>query len=66
MTSQVAWDYEAVCRHLREKGASLCIVACTELSALDIHPDGLCLVDAAQVLARAIVTAAKGGHLDIV
>ena len=59
-SARVAKDYEGACAHLREKGAKLCIVACTELSALDIHPDELPLVDAAQVLAQAIVTMAKG------
>lgn len=56
--------YKKVCSHLAEKGATLAIVACTELSALG--NDGDCSlpipsVDAAQVLAQEIVDVAKAG-----
>ncbi len=50
--------YESVCRHLAEKGATITIVACTELSALDITLP-VRTVNAAQVLAQEIVDVAK-------
>ncbi|MCG8618618.1 MAG: amino acid racemase [Desulfobacterales bacterium] len=55
---EVVEQYQAVCSHLAEKGATLVVVACTELSALDSELP-VEAVDAAQVLAREIVDVAK-------
>ncbi len=52
-------DYLQVCTHLQNKKARLAIVACTELSALNINCS-LPLIDAAHILARTIVNIAKG------
>lgn len=46
-------------RHLAEQGADVLVVACTELGILDV-PDGLRVLDAAQVLAQGVVDTAKG------
>mgnify|MGYP001818082517 FL=1 len=54
----VTRNYRSVCRHLLDKGASLAIVACTELSALNTDLP-VKTVDAAQVLAKEIVAVAK-------
>jgi aspartate racemase len=54
----VTRNYRSVCRHLLDKGASLAIVACTELSALSADLP-IETVDAAQVLAKEIVAVAK-------
>lgn len=55
---QVQQAYEKVCENLKEKGAEIAIVACTELSALggrlSVHA-----VDAAHLLALEIVQKAK-------
>ena len=56
--SGVVRAYQDVCAHLRDKGAGLAVVACTELSALDADLP-VQAVDAAQILAREIVDAAK-------
>lgn len=54
----VVEEYQSVCRHLADKGATVAIVACTELSALDaVLP--VPAVDAAQILAKEIVEVAK-------
>lgn len=58
MGDKVTQDYQSVCCHLKEKGADLAIVACTELSALDADLP-MVTVDAAEVLAREIVDVAK-------
>ncbi len=50
--------YESVCRNLADKGATLAVVACTELSALNVNLP-VQAVDAAQVLAQEIVDVAK-------
>jgi len=50
--------YKDVCSHLADKGSSLAIVACTELSALDSDLP-IPAVDAAQILAQEIVDVAK-------
>ena len=50
--------YKTVCKNLQTKGASTAVVACTELSVLDI-PLPVHNVDAAQVLAMEIVRKAK-------
>lgn len=46
--------------HLRQKGAELCLVACTELSALREGPENPVphMIDAAEELARAVVVRA--------
>lgn len=54
----VTRNYRSVCRHLLDKGAGLAIVACTELSALNVDLP-VKTVDAAQVLAGEIVDVAK-------
>jgi aspartate racemase len=51
-------DYVAVCENLRQQGAQLAIVACTELSALD-ETLPVDFLDAAEILAREIVAVAK-------
>ena len=51
-------DYVAVCENLRQQGAQLAIVACTELSALD-EKLPVDFLDAAEILAREIVAVAK-------
>lgn len=56
--SGVVRAYQDVCAHLRDKGAGLAVVACTELSALDADLP-VQAVDAAQILAREIIDAAK-------
>lgn len=55
----VRQQYHEVARSLKEKGASLSVVACTELSALtrDLATETL---DAADILAKQIVSVAKG------
>lgn len=55
--SRVRAGYKEVCQNLKQKGASIAIVACTELSALS---EGLPIqsVDAAEVLAMEIVRTA--------
>lgn len=58
---EVVQKYQDVCRHLAEKGATLAVVACTELSALDSALP-IPAVDAAQVLAQEIVDVAKNRH----
>ena len=50
--------YKNICLHLAEQGATLAVVACTELSALDCDLP-IPAVDAAQVLAQEIVDVAK-------
>ncbi len=55
---KVVAKYQEVCSHLAEKGATLAVVACTELSALDSELP-ISAVDAAQVLAQEIVDVAK-------
>lgn len=54
-------DYVAVCDHLRQRGAQLAIVACTELSALD-ETLPIDFLDAAEILAMEIVAVAKNGN----
>ncbi len=59
---KVVDSYKDICRHLTEQGASLGIVACTELSALCNAQDSelpMPTVDAAQVLAQEIVDVVK-------
>lgn len=56
--SGVRADYVAVCESLRQQGAQLAIVACTELSALD-ETLPVDFLDAAEILAREIVAVAK-------
>jgi len=51
-------DYVVVCENLRQQGAQLAIVACTELSALD-EPLPVDFLDAAEILAMEIVAVAK-------
>lgn len=51
-------DYVAVCENLRQQGAQLAIVACTELSALDVTLP-IDFLDAAEILAAEIVAVAK-------
>lgn len=58
--TEVTQDYQSVCQHLKEKGAGLAIVACTELSALNSDLS-LQVVDAAQILAKEIVDVVKNG-----
>ena len=55
---KVSDAYEAVCRNLQNKGASTAVIACTELSALDIALP-VHTIDAAEVLAMEIVRMAK-------
>lgn len=55
---EVTNRYKNICRHLAEQGATLAVVACTELSALDCNLP-IPAVDAAQVLAQEIVDVAK-------
>ncbi len=55
---EVVMRYTNICSHLAEKGATLAVVACTELSALDSDLP-IPSVDAAQVLAQEIVDVAK-------
>lgn len=47
--------YRDFCRHLQTLGAELGIIACTELSILDIGDAPLALIDAAELLAQRIV-----------
>jgi aspartate racemase len=56
--SEVRKGYEQVCAHLLLKGASLSIVACTELSALGGNLP-IKALDAAEILALEIVQVAK-------
>lgn len=56
--ADVRVDYARVCEHIAEKGAGLAIIACTELSALG-GPLPVTTVDAAEVLAQAIVRTVK-------
>jgi len=54
-------QYARVCGHLQKKGAGMAVVACTELSALGRETGKpLAVLDAAEVLAKRIVDAAKG------
>ncbi len=57
--SLVRKEYKEVCSGLKEKGAEVAIVACTELSALD-EKLSLPTIDAAEVLAQEIISFAKG------
>ena len=50
----------AVVRNEQEQGAELCIVACTELGVI-LEDYAVPTVDAAEVIARAVVATAKGG-----
>ena len=52
-------QYDGVCDHLKKKGVTLAVVACTELSALN-RGVSLATLDAAEILARRIVDVAKG------
>jgi len=53
-------DFSAICGHLAGKGATLCILGCTELGLLDaVLP--LQSYDAAEILAKEIVAVVKGG-----
>ncbi len=56
--ADVTKAYKSVCQNLSDKGATAAVVACTELSALNIDLPVLC-VDAAQLLAQEIVDVAK-------
>ena len=56
--TRVRDEYMAVCSHLRDRGAEVAIVACTELSALAMELP-VPVVDAADVLAREIIRMAK-------
>lgn len=51
-------DFAAVCESIAQNGANLAIIACTELSALG-GPLPINTVDAAEVLAQAIVDTVK-------
>ena len=55
---EVRADYLAVCDNLRQQGAHLAIVACTELSALDVTLP-IDFLDAAEILAMEIVAVAR-------
>lgn len=55
---RVCDDYHRVCENLKNKGAGIAIVACTELSALGMDLP-IQAIDAAQVLAGEIVQLAK-------
>lgn len=57
-------DYVLVCEHLKSKGVSSAVIACTELSALDSRLP-LITVDAAQVLAAEIVQIVKGSKKNL-
>lgn len=59
LSDTVRDNYSQVCENLLEKGVDVAIVACTELSALDMKTV-VPTEDAAQVLARAIVDTALG------
>ncbi len=54
--------YGRICFNLQDRGVSLALVACTELSALG-RVEGLPILDAADVLAQRIVSEAKGTRL---
>ena len=54
---RVRADYAGVCKNLKQRGASLAIIACTELSALGGNLPIDC-VDAAEILATEIVQVA--------
>ncbi len=56
--ANVRKDYQSVCSSLKNKGARVAIVACTELSALD-EKLPLPFIDAAEILAQKIVDIAK-------
>lgn len=58
MGPEVRADYVAVCENLRQHGAQLAIVACTELSALD-ETLPVDFLDAAEILAKEIVALAQ-------
>lgn len=49
----------AVARHVRGKGADVCITACTELGVVLGPYDDVPVVDAAEALAKAVVRAAR-------
>jgi aspartate racemase len=53
-------DFAAICGHLAGKGATLCILGCTELGVLDADLP-LQSYDAAEILAKEIVAVVKGG-----
>lgn len=53
-------DFAAICGHLAGKGATLCILGCTELGVLDADLP-LQSYDAADILAKEIVAVVKGG-----
>ncbi len=55
---QLYLAYTDIGSHLKQKGADLAVVACTELSALDCT-SGIDTLDAAQVLAQHIVNLVK-------
>jgi len=55
-------SYADVCLHLKNKKINHAIIACTELSALNIHTS-LNTIDAANVLALKIIDIAKGKAL---
>ncbi|MCG8565169.1 MAG: amino acid racemase [Desulfobacterales bacterium] len=52
--------YARICSHLKELGADIALVGCTDLGVLE-PPTTLPIVDAAEVLAQAIVARAKQG-----
>ena len=56
-TEEMKDQFKLVCENLRDDGAQLAVTACTELSALNTHT-GIETVDAAEVLAQAIVDTA--------
>jgi aspartate racemase len=56
--TEVRADYLAVCDNLRQQGAQLAVVACTELSALDVTLP-IDFLDAAEILAMEIVAVAR-------
>ena len=51
----------AVARHVRARGADVCITACTELGVVLEPYDDVPVVDAAEALAKAIVRTAQNG-----
>jgi aspartate racemase len=55
--SEVRADFARVCDHLRQKGATITLIACTELSALGGQLP-MTTIDAAEVLAMAIIQVA--------
>lgn len=57
---KVRTDFAGICAHLGERGAELAILGCTELGIIGERLP-LCSVDAADVLAREIVSVVKAG-----